>query len=153
MYREDTSSIIWSALFWQSVVLVVLFMSILGVVFTLAYLVSAEMLHHRGRLSHVALQLKHEVDRIFFIGSRPLGSDGCASVQSKELEERVQFLKHNANSVAEMIDALATIDSVSPSKVSGFTIERQHIVWIGTTLIVFIYTIISFVSKEDLLGL
>lgn len=53
------------------------------------------------------------------------------------------------SSFENILNLLDKVDEIKGSKLAGFKIERQHIVWVITTLLLFIYSMIQFMNKQS----
>ena len=153
LYTEgSTQIIIHSPLFWQVAVLLLTSMIVMGIMCLLAYMANVEMRRHRGLISSAILRIKHDVDRLTYLClSKTDHIPHDCEETSNLLKHKIDFMLQTAQSLTELISALETIDEVNPAKVAGFTIERHHIVWVLTTMVVLIYSMISFVSEDDVL--
>lgn len=107
---------------------------------TITYLTNRKLLEHRGILSLLVLNKKRELDTLLQL------EDGHTA--------RARALEHTygrcIDSIHDVIGALEQVDLITPAKLLGFTIERQHVVWLISTCGLYLYFIASFLMTGKL---
>ena len=151
---DTTSSLLIRPVFWQSIFCVFLcfFLMIFNLFFL--FLINSQMKRQRGTLSLLILakyRYINELETYFlFMNSRHRNPSSTFSVPPDlmpvdiSLDEIPNVISDQHDLISSLEDLLMVyenIDEIKASKLAGFTIERQHIVWIITTLSLFLYSL------------
>lgn len=130
-------------IFWQTVFCVFLCFLLMGANVTYLYLVNSQMKQQRGHLSLLMLSKYRDVSLLEnqLMNMNPAMSNQLTSV--------ILYQKSIISSLEDILSILERVDEVKGSKLAGFKVERQHIVWVATTLLLFVYSLFQFMAQPD----
>jgi hypothetical protein len=157
--NTSASSLLYRPVFWQTL-LCVLFCFLLMICNLLfLFLINSQMKRQRGTLSLLILakyRYINELETYFlFMNSRhhhhrPSSASASSSMLPPLIPTNIPLHQiptvisdqHDLiSSLEDLLTVYENIDEIKASKLAGFTIERQHIVWIITTLSLFLYSL------------
>lgn len=136
--------------FWQIVLCVFLCFILMGTNVTYLYLVNSQMKQQRGNLSLLMLSKYRKIDelenQIMNFTSTP-AEWSSTPMACPELASILLYQKNIISSLEDILSILERVDEIKGSKIAGFKVERQHIVWVVTTLLLFAYSLFQFLAQ------
>lgn len=136
--------------FWQIVLCVFLCFILMGTNVTYLYLVNSQMKQQRGNLSLLMLSKYRKIDelenQIMNFTSTP-AEWSSTPLACPELASILLYQKNIISSLEDILSILERVDEIKGSKIAGFKVERQHIVWVVTTLLLFAYSLFQFLAQ------
>jgi hypothetical protein len=153
--RNSGPSLLMDPLFWQ--ILFCVFFCFLIMILNLAFLflVNVQMKKQRGTLSLLILSKYRYINQLetyALIHSRSSASPSSLSASSlsslsvplHEIPALIAEQHHLISGLDDILTVYENIDEIKGSKLAGFKIERQHLVWILTTLTLFLYSLYQY---------
>jgi hypothetical protein len=111
-----------------------------GYIVAMVYLTNKSMEEHRGNLAMLVMEKKRDLEAF-------LQQCDMSSVDAESLE--VSY--HRCiTAIQDTISCLEQLDVVFPARLFGFTIERHHMVWVGSTTALYIFVLANFLINGKL---
>jgi hypothetical protein len=137
--------------FWQIVLCVFLCFILMGTNVTYLYLVNSQMKQQRGNLSLLMLSKYRNISELEnqIINSTTTATAPTVSTMAccPELTSILLYQKSIVSSLEDILSILERVDEIKGSKIAGFKVERQHIVWVVTTSLLFAYSLFQFLVQ------
>lgn len=145
---QPSSSLFMDPVIWQVLFCVFYCFSLMIMNLTYLFLINAQMRRQRGTLSLLILSKYRYINQLetYFHLSSSSGPPASTSLSDPMPPlDKIPALIAEQHDLIASLDGLLTvyenIDELKGSKIAGFKIERQHIIWIITTLSLFLYSL------------
>lgn len=153
--RNNSTNILLDPIVWQKLFCVFFCFTLMSLNLTYLFLVNTEMKKQRGTLSLLILakyRYINQLETYFLVKSKPTSSSYANSlplslpydIPLSIIPTIISDQRELISSLDDILTVYENIDEVKGSKLAGFKIERQHIVWIITTLSLFIYSLYQY---------
>lgn len=137
------------SLFWQTMMCVILCFILMGINLTYLYLINTQMKLQRGILSLIILTKYRYINQLEMYFQREIYNSTEITITRAYIQELLLQQSEIISSFENILNLLDKVDEIKGSKLAGFKIERQHIVWVITTLLLFLYSIAQFMNKQS----
>lgn len=150
--QDDNSSLLIDPIVWQKLFCVVFCFTLMSANLTYLFLVNTEMKKQRGTLSLLILSKYRYINQLesYYLVKSKLPTSSLSlflpfeTIPLSSIPTIISYQHDLISSLDDILTVYENIDEVKGSKLAGFKIERQHIVWIITTLSLFIYSLYQY---------
>lgn len=133
-------------LFWQTMMCVIICFLLMGINLTYLYLINTQMKLQRGTLSLIILAKYRYINQLEMYFQKERNNNSTISQNYQYLFQQQHEIISSFENILNLLDK---VDDIKGSKLAGFKVERQHIVWVITTLLLFIYSVAQFLRKQS----